>query len=488
MASACSLSLVQAAELARTGQVSAKTLVTDALDRAAVTEPVLSACITLAGENALAAAEALDKNPPPSAALPLRGLPLVVSDAVAVKGLPFTAGSAMLEGFAPAYEATAVGRLRQAGAIVLAKSNLDEFGLGNQGLSAFCQTKNPWDLSRSPGGASAGAAASVSASQSFGGLALDSGGSALLPAAFCGCAAFRPSFGRVSRHGAAACVSSMDQLSPVARSVEDCAALLQIIAGPDQADALSVQAATPDFPAALAGSASLQGLKIGVPKQFWEGAEDAPAKAGRMALAVAESLGAELIDLDLPILFLAREVYAVIACAEVSTNLGRYDGIRYGKRVPGKDLDGLYLESRTHGLGERARLAALLGAHLLSKKQHDVYFQQACRLRGKLCRQLEAALAGCDILAALPSQGLPPPLAASPDSLAALRPDPALALPALAGLPALTLPVGTLYESNLPAALLLIGRAFDDATPLRAGHVLQKQLGLPGHPRAVPQI
>ena len=445
------------------------------LDRIAAVEPGIDAFLVVAPDRALDAARRLDaalgrgEAPPP-----LAGVPLAVKDVLHVPGLPTTCGSRMLEGYAPPFGATAVLRLEAAGAIVVGKTNMDEFAMGSSTeTSAYKVTRNPWDVARVPGGSSGGSAAAVAARLAPLALGTDTGGSIRQPAAFCGVSGLKPTWGRVSRYGLVAFASSLDQAGPFARTVEDVALVSSALFGPDPLDATSAPEPVPDFAEALARGAD--GLRVGVPWEFLaDGVEAETMARFRESLADLERAGAAVVEVALPHLPHAIAAYYLVATAEASSNLARYDGVRYGRRAPGShDLALLYGRTRDLGFGAEVKRRIILGTFALSSGYYDAYYLRAQKVRTLIRRDFETAFGPCDVIA---TPTTPTPAfhlgEKTGDPLQMYLAD-IFTVPAnLAGLPALSLPCG--LAGGLPVGLQLIGRSFDEATLLRAGAAYQR--------------
>ena len=484
MSQLISLTLTELRAQLQQGTIKAEDAVCACLDRITATEPTVGALLTVRGDEALAEARALDAQGP-DASKPLWGVPVTVKDALTTQGTRTSAGSRMLETFIPSYDAFAVARLKEAGAIIIGKCNMDEFAMGSSTEnSAYQQTHNPWATDHVPGGSSGGSAASVAAGQCFGSLGTDTGGSIRQPASLCGCVGLKPTYGRVSRYGLIAYGSSLDQIGPMTRSVEDCALMLNVIAGHDPRDATSAAVPAQDYVAALART-DLRGVRIGVPAEFWGQGLDPEVEATcRNALATAQELGAELVDVALPHSAYSIAAYYIIATAEASSNLARYDGVRYGHRTASpKDLMDLYVRSRSEGFGEEVQRRIMLGTYVLSSGYYDAYYRKAAQVRQLIRQDYETALSRCDML-------LGPVSPVPAWKLGELAADPlkmylmdifTLSLN-LAGLPGLALPAGMGKTSGLPVGIQLLGRAFGEADLLAAGNVLSKALGTPGIP------
>ncbi len=470
--------LTEMAGLLARREVGAEEAVRACLERIQTTEPSVAALLHVRADEALAEAKALDAKGP-SADMPLFGVPLVVKDALTVKGSPATCASRILEGFVPFYDATAVERLKKAGAVVLAKANMDEFAMGSTNEnSAFKPARNPWDLNRVPGGSSGGSAASVASRQCFGALGTDTGGSIRLPASFCGIVGLKPTYGRVSRYGLIAYGSSLDQIGPMARTVEDTARMLQAMAGHDPKDSTSVKAPVPDYLAAL-GRGSLEGVTIGLPEEYWgDGVDAEVADACRKALDAARGLGARTVPVSLKLSEYAVAVYYIIATAEASSNLARFDGVRFGHRDrEAANLMDMYTASRTQGFGDEVQRRIILGTYVLSAGYYDAYYRKAAQVRALLRRDFDAALAQCDVIAG-------PVCPTTAFCLGEMTTDPLkmylmdiFTISAnLAGLPGLSLPCGLGADSRMPVGLQLMGRSFGEADLLRVAHALERTL------------
>jgi aspartyl-tRNA(Asn)/glutamyl-tRNA(Gln) amidotransferase subunit A len=481
------LSLVEIRDRLARGEVSSEDVTRACQAQIERTEPRINALLSRRDNAALEEAKTLDSRGPDSSR-PLWGVPFTLKDALVAKDMPTTAASRMLKNFVPCYDAFVVKRLREAGAIILGKTNMDEFAMGSSTeFSAFGPSKNPWDTTRVPGGSSGGSAASVAACQCFASLGSDTGGSIRQPAAFCGCVGLKPTYGRVSRYGGIALASSLDQIGPLARSVEDCALVLSIIAGHDPRDATSSPLPVDDYMAALQARKDLKGIRIGLPGEFLgKGLSEEVEHACRYALDLAKQLGAEIVPVSLPLTHLAAAVYYILLTAEASSNLARFDGICYGYRAQGaQELEELYVRTRSEAFGEEVKRRIMLGTYVLSSGYYDAYYKKAAKVRRLVRQDFETAFARCDIIC-----GPVSPLTAwhsgeqNPDPLSLYLRD-MYTLPVnLAGLPGLSLPVRLGEQSRMPTALQLIGRPFGEATLLSAAHVLQAALPLLGLPPA----
>jgi aspartyl-tRNA(Asn)/glutamyl-tRNA(Gln) amidotransferase subunit A len=401
-------------------------------------------------------------------------VPVVLKDVLDVEGLPTTCGSRILEGYRPPFTATAVRRLEVAGALVVGKANMDEFAMGSSTEnSAFKPTRNPWDTSRVPGGSSGGAAAAVAASMVPVAIGSDTGGSIRQPAAFCGVTGLKPTYGRVSRYGLVAFASSLDQVGPLARTVEDVALVLGALAGHDPLDSTSVAQDLPDLQASL--RADPGGLRIGVPSRFLEeGVEGETLARFREGLSDLEGCGARIVDVDLPHLEHAIATYYLVAPAEASSNLARYDGVRYGRRAEAvTDLPSLYGRTRDEGFGAEVKRRIILGTFALSSGYYDAYYLRAQKVRTLIRRDFEQAFGRCDAVA-LPTTPTPAfGLGEKTEDPLEMYLADIFTVPAnLAGLPGLSIPCG--LAGGMPVGLQLLARHFDEATLMTLGAAYQR--------------
>jgi aspartyl-tRNA(Asn)/glutamyl-tRNA(Gln) amidotransferase subunit A len=448
------------------------------LERLQALEPALGAFLSLDAERALARARELDRSLAAGAPAPaLAGVPLAVKDILHVAGFATSCGSRLLAGYRPPFQATAVVRLEAQGAIVVGKTNMDEFAMGSSTEhSAFKPTRNPWDAARVPGGSSGGSAAAVAARMVPLALGTDTGGSIRQPAALCGVAGLKPTWGRVSRFGVVAFASSLDQVGPLARHVEDLAVAASALCGHDPQDATTASETVPDFAAALGRGA--RGLRVGVPRRFLErGVEPDTLARFEESLAALAAAGAIVEDVELEHLEHAIPTYYLVATAEASSNLARYDGVRYGVRAAGaSNLRQLYGETRDQGFGDEVKRRILLGTFALSSGYYDAFYLRAQQARALIRRQFEAAFEACDAIA---TPTTPAPAfrfgEKSRDPVQMYLAD-VFTVPAnLAGLPALSLPCG--LAGGLPVGLQLVGRRFDEEALLRLGAAFQATTG-----------
>jgi aspartyl-tRNA(Asn)/glutamyl-tRNA(Gln) amidotransferase subunit A len=459
------------------------TAVTEAhLTRIAALDPEIGAYLTVTREHALAAAGAADRRYRQGCPLgPLDGVPLAYKDVLCTRGVRTTCASRILEAFVPPYDATVVARLAAAGAVMLGKANLDEFAMGSSTEhSAFHVTRNPWDRARVPGGSSGGPAAAVAAGLAAGGLGTDTGGSVRQPAAFCGIVGVKPTYGRVSRYGLIAFASSLDQVGPFGRDVTDAALLLRAIAGHDPLDATSVEAPVPDYAAGL--DAGVKGLRLGIPDEYFISGMDAEvASAVRAAIDVLRDLGAVVERISLPTTEYGVATYYVIAPAEASSNLARYDGVKYGLRVPGgKDLIDMTSRTRAAGFGPEVKRRIMLGTYALSSGYHDAYYGRAQKVRTLVRRDFDAAFARVDLIVAPTTPNVAFRHGEKSDPLSMYLND-VFTIPAsMTGLPGLSVPCG-FNAAGLPIGLQLIARPLDEATMLRTAYAYEQ--ATPWHQR-----
>jgi len=480
------LTLRDAAAAVRDGAHTSVALTESALERARAVEDRVHAFITIDRDGALAAAAEIDRRRARGERLgPLAGVPVAVKDNLCTRGLRTTAGARILGTFVPAYDATVIERLRAADAVVLGKTNLDEFAMGSSTEnSAYEPTRNPWNPTRVPGGSSGGSAAAVAARECLGALGSDTGGSIRLPASFCGVVGVKPTYGRVSRYGVIAYASSLDQVGTFGRTVEDAALLLDAIAGPDPRDATSSPRPAPSF--ALAARGDVRGLRLGMPREYFvEGMQPEVEASVREAVRHLESLGAAVVPVSLPHTSYAIATYYLIATAEASSNLARYDGVRYGLRVAdaGASVSEMYQRSRAAGFGTEVKRRIVLGTYALSAGYYDAYYMKAQQARALITRDFEQAFASCDALVAPVAPTTAFPLGArTADPVTMYLSDVFTISVNLAGLPGLSVPCG-FDADGLPIGLQLIGRRFDEATLLRVAAAHEAAAGIAGrHP------
>ena len=448
------------------------------LDRIAAVDPSVRAYITVTPERALAAAAAADARWRAGRPLsPIDGVPIAVKDLLCTKGVRTTCGSRILEHFVPPYDATVIERLEAAGTVLLGKTNMDEFAMGSSTEhSAFFATRNPWDLARVPGGSSGGSGAAVAADLAAAALGSDTGGSIRQPAAFTGTVGLKPTYGRVSRYGLVAFASSLDQIGPFAKDVIDAALVLRVIAGRDPLDSTSADVSAPDFVAEL--GRPIAGLRLGVPREYFvEGMDPEVEASVREAIEVLKRLGGRAEPISLPTTDYALAAYYLIAPAEASSNLARYDGVKYGSRAAGaRDVIDMYSKTRARGFGPEVKRRIMLGTYALSAGYYAAYYGKAQKVRTLVRRDFDAAFARVDVIVAPTTPNLPFKHGEKEDPLAMYLND-VLTIPVnLAGLPGISVRCG-FSLAGLPIGLQFIGRPFDEATLLRAAHAYEQATG-----------
>ena len=461
----------QHAAALRAGEYSARALAEATLRRVRSQEPALNAYITVTDDEALAQADAADERLRAGDGAPLTGIPIALKDVLSTKGVQTTAGSRMLDGFVPILDCTVVARLRAQDAVFVGKTNMDEFAMGSSTEhSAFGPTRNPWDLDRVPGGSSGGSAATVAAGGVPISLGTDTGGSIRQPAALTGVLGLKPTYGRVSRYGVVAFASSLEQVGPFGRDARDLATLLQAIAGHDPRDSTSAAAPVPDYTAALGGG--LDGLRVGVPAQATaEGVDDGVREVFEQAVEVLARAGARIDrDVVLPSLDVALSVYYIIAPAEASANLARYDGVKYGYSFhEGPSMWDEMEQTRGRGFGDEVKRRIMIGTYALSAGYYDAYYLQAQKVRTLIRREFDAALADHDLLVTPTTPSVAFPLGAKLDDPLAMYLNDLLTIPVnIAGNPAISVPGG--FSEGLPVGLQLIGAPFAEPMLLRAAH------------------
>ncbi len=438
----------------------------------------LNAFITVTAERALEQAQRADRQIAAGTGDLLTGIPLAHKDLFCTRGVLTSCGSKILENFISPYDATAVANLERHGAVTLGKTNMDEFAMGSSNeTSYYGPVRNPWNPDKVPGGSSGGSAAAVAARLAAVGTGTDTGGSIRQPAAFCGLTGIKPSYGRVSRYGMVAFASSLDQGGVLARSAEDAAIVLQAMSGFDPRDATSLDAPVPDYPALLDGS--IAGKTIGLPKEFFgQGVDDGVARVVEEALAQLRALGAKTVEVELPNSEAGIPCYYVLAPAEASSNLARFDGIRYGHRAAATgyaDLSGLYEKTRSEGFGAEVKRRIMIGTYVLSSGYYDAYYLKAQKLRRMIADDFKAAFEKCDLIAGPTTPETAFALGAkTTDPVAMYLNDIFTNAVNLAGLPALSIPAG-FDAGGLPVGLQLIGRYLDEAALLNAAHQYQRE-------------
>nr|PZN73359.1 MAG: Asp-tRNA(Asn)/Glu-tRNA(Gln) amidotransferase GatCAB subunit A [Bacillota bacterium] len=458
------------------GELSAVEIAESALSRIAQVDPAVGAFITVAADHVLERAKKLDarRKAGDTELGPLAGVPIAVKDNICTSGMQTTCASRILKGFVSPYDATVVERLRAAGALIIGKTNMDEFAMGSSGeTSAFGVTRNPWDLDRVPGGSSSGSAAAIAAGEVPLALGTDTGGSIRQPAALTGIVGMKPTYGYVSRYGVIAFASSLDQVGPMGRDVEDVARLFEVIAGPDRRDATNAGRTPP--PLKFGGEPSLSGLRIGMPKELFGEGVDAGVKARVLeAVAELEALGAFVEECSLPTTDYALSAYYVIALAEASSNLARFDGVRYGYRAAqAGGLNEMYSKTRGEGFGPEVKRRIMLGTYVLSAGHYDAYYRRAQQVRTLVVRDFERAFERYDALVTPTSPVTAWRIGEKVDDPVSMYMADICTIPVnLAGLPAISVPCG--FVNGLPVGMQIIGKPFADAQILQIAWAYQK--------------
>ena len=469
------LSIREAHNLLSTKQISSVELTSAVLDHVHKTDPAIRAFVTIADELSLEQARQADAHLRSGENVtPLTGIPFGVKDCISTKNIRTTCSSKILGNYIPQYNATVIDKLSQAGAVLIGKHNMDEFGMGSScENSAFFNTHNPWDLDRVPGGSSGGSAAAVAVNMGAFALGEDTGGSIRMPAGFCNVTGLKTTYGRVSRYGLIALVSSFDSIGPLARSAWDCAAVLGTIAGQDQRDATSLPAPVPDYLAKLEDP--VKGLRLGIPKEYFQpGMEPGVESSIQSAIHMFEELGMEIQEVSLPHTRYALPVYYLILFAEASANLARFDGTRFGLSAAegAENVIDLYLQTRREGFGTEVKRRIMLGAYVLSAGYYDAYYLKAQKVRTLIRQDFEAAFEQCDVLLA----PICPTTAfklgeKTADSLTMYLSDIYVVATNPAGVPALCLPCG--FSNDMPVGMQLIGPHLSEDLLLRVGHAYQ---------------
>jgi len=461
-------------EKLRKKEISAKELTQIFLKRIEKYDEKISSYLTI-NENALKEAEEADSRIAGGEEGELLGIPLALKDIFLTKGLRTTCASKILENFIPPYDSTVVEKLKKEGYVLLGKLNLDEFAMGSSTEnSAFGPTHNPWNLERAPGGSSGGSSAAMAARLAAGTLGTDTGGSIRQPAAFCGVVGLKPTYGRVTRYGIIAFASSLDQVGPITSDVEDAAILLKVIAGKDPKDSTSVDREVPDYPSLI--KEKVEGLKIGLPEEYFgDGVDEEVLKRIEDAIKVLEKLGVQFKKISLPHTEYAIATYYIVAPAEASSNLARYDGIRYGLRVKGKDLIDTYFETRSKGFGAEVKRRIMLGTYALSSGYYDAYYLKALKVRTIIRNDFLEAFKEVD---AIITPTTPTPAfklgEKISDPLRMYLSDIFTVSVNLAGLPGISIPAG-FTQNGLPVGMQIIGRPFDEVTIMRIGYNYQQE-------------
>ena len=465
-------------EKLRAGEVTSRQMTEAVLQRIEAVEPTLHAYIRVLKDDALAQADAIDDLLKKGDIEPtyLTGIPLAVKDVICTKGVTTTCGSKILENFVPQYDATVMEKLKAHHPVLLGKTNMDEFAMGSSTEnSAYGATRNPYDIERVPGGSSGGSAAAVAAGEAIAALGTDTGGSIRQPAAFCNITGLKPTYGRVSRYGVVAYASSLDQVGPLAKDVFDAAILLEAISGHDPKDSTSAKLPAPKYTQALTGD--VHGLKIGMPQEYFAAGLDPDIdRAVRNAIATLEKLGARVQEVSLPNTKYGVATYYIIAPSEASSNLARYDGVKYGYRAKEyADLSEMYAKSRAEGFGEEVIRRVMLGTYALSSGYYDAYYLKAQKARTLLRQDFEAAFKQVDVIAAPITPTPPPKLGEMVNDPLTMYLSDIYTVPVnLAGVTGISIPCG-LTSGGLPIGLQLIGGHFQEETVLRTAFAFQEQ-------------
>jgi len=485
------LSLAQARLALDARQISARELTQAYLDAIAALNPRLNAYITVTAEAALTAADAADQKLAAGHGGPLEGIPLGIKDLFCTAGTRTTAASRILGDFTPPYESTITRQLLRDGAVFLGKLNLDEFAMGSSNAtSAFGPVENPWsrrndpDTRLVPGGSSGGSAAAVAARIALGATATDTGGSIRQPAAFCGVAGIKPTYGRCSRFGVVAFASSLDQAGPIARDVMDCAVLLRSMSGFDPQDSTSVEMVVPDFAAAV--GRGVRGMRIGIPREYRMAGMPAEIEAlWQQGIAWLRDAGASIVDVSLPHTKYALPTYYIVAPAEASSNLARYDGVRFGARVAGSDLTELYEKTRAAGFGAEVKRRIMIGTYVLSAGYYDAYYLKAQQVRALIKRDFDLAWQQCDALLTPATPSAAFGLDEKQDDPVAMYLNDIFTVTAnLAGLPGMAVPAG-LDGQGLPLGLQIIGRPFDEEGVFAVAGAVERAAGFSARPGVI---
>jgi aspartyl-tRNA(Asn)/glutamyl-tRNA(Gln) amidotransferase subunit A len=461
----------EAQEKLHHGEISSVELTESVLERIDLVEDKVGAYLRVDRELALQMARFADERRATGEANPLLGIPLAIKDAIITLGIPTTAGSKILAGFVPPFDATSVANLRRSGAVFVGKTNTDEFTMGGSTeYSAFKITRNPWDLSRVPGGSSGGSAAAVAAGAALGALGTDTGGSIRQPASFCNTVGLKPTYGRVSRYGAIAHGSSLDQIGPITKDVEDAAILLTAIAGHDPRDATTLNTPVPDYVKVMKQADDLRGLTVGIPREYFiDGLEPGVEEAVRLAVDQLASLGAEIVEISLPNSRYGIPAYYLIATAEASANLSRYDGVRYGLRQDGGDMWNTFRQSREAGFGPEVKRRIMLGTFALSAGYYDAYYLKAQQVRTLIRQDFERAFEFADVLVTptVPTTAFKIGEKVN-DPLQMYLMDVLTVMLNLAGVCGISIPCG--FSEEMPVGLQIIGPALGESAILRAAY------------------
>jgi len=476
------LTIGKAQKLLKNKEISSVELTRAVLDRIQSIDEKVSAYITVTGKAAEAMAEQADKMLSEGKGSPLTGIPVAIKDLICTSGIRTTCASKILENFIPPYDAFVIERLKEHGAVIVGKTNMDEFAMGSSTEhSGFKLTHNPWDLKHIPGGSSGGSAAAVASDMCIGALGSDTGGSIRQPASHCGIVGLKPTYGRVSRFGLVAFASSFDQIGPMAKNVEDCALMMNVISGYDKSDSTSVSMDVPDYTAYL--KKGIKGLKMGIPTEYMstEGMDPEVLNAFENAVNLIESHGAECVEISLPHSTYAVAAYYIITPSEASSNLARYDGVKYGFRDKEKaNLIEMYRSTRQKGFGSEVQRRIILGTYALSAGYYDAYYRKASQVRTLIAQDFKKAFASCDVIL---SPVAPTPAfkigEKSDDPLTMYLSDIFTLAANLAGISGMSVPCG-FSSKGLPIGLQILGNHFEEGKLIQTGHHFEQAVGLVG--------
>jgi len=468
------MTLDESREALNKGDITSADLTNDVLQRISNVEDKVRAYVTVNREDAIVKAKMADENLKKGIRRELPGIPIAIKDNICTEGVRTTCSSRILESFIPPYESTVTDKLKESGYILIGKTNLDEFAMGSSTEnSAFGLTRNPWDISRVPGGSSGGSAAAVAADMCIAALGSDTGGSIRQPAAFCGVVGLKPTYGRVSRYGLVAFASSLDQIGPITKTVKDSAIMLNIISGHDPNDSTSANLPVPDFTLVL--GENIKGMKIGIPREFFaKGLDNQVEESANEAIKALESLGAVPVSISLPHTGYAVAVYYILATSEASSNLARYDGVKYGLRVEGEDLLDMYMKTRESGFGAEVKRRIILGTYSLSSGYYDAYYRKAQQVRSLIKQDFEKAFEKVDVIV---TPTTPTPAfkvgEKTDDPLQMYLADIFTISVNLSGVPGISIPCGFTAQ-NLPLGLQIIGKHFDEEKILKIAYAYEQ--------------
>jgi len=462
-------------DMLKARKVSSREITRSVLDRISAVDPQVRAYMTITEEEALKAAQAIDEVIGQGTEIgPLTGIPVAIKDNMCTKGVLTTCSSRILHNYVPPYDATVVQRLACAGAVMVGKTNLDEFAMGSSTEnSAFFPTHNPWDLKRVPGGSSGGSAAAVAADEAIVALGSDTGGSIRQPASFCGVVGMKPTYGRVSRYGLVAFASSLDQIGPLTKDVTDTALMLQAVAGKDPMDSTSVDIPVPDLTASLRND--IRGLKIGIPKEFFaQGVRPEVSDAVWKAIELLKSLGADYREIEMPIMEYTLPTYYLLAPSEASSNLARYDGVRYGHRTKhATDVLTMFSKTRDEGFGAEVKQRIMIGTYALSAGYYDAYYLKAQKVRTLVRQAYDEAYKEFDVLISPTAPSVAFGIGEKADDPMEMKLADVCTIPVnMAGIPAISLPCG--FHEGLPIGMQIMGKPFDEETILRVAYTFEQ--------------